>query len=247
MRLEAGPAQAICGQVQCLALLREVNLTELDREKTTVVPIDTSEQADRPEAKALQAQGSRQPVKLSEALGELHDLDILITPEREADALEQALKESAENRDRWMRAVAELENYKKRTLQEKSKLLKYRNEELLRELLPTVDNMERALSHCESEGRCDPLTEGVSMISGMFRDILGRFGVTEVKSLDEPFDPHVHEALARIPVQGRQPNTVVEVLEKGYLYQDRLLRPAKVVVSAAVADGEVGNDGETGA
>ncbi len=101
-----------------------------------------------------------------------------------------------------MRAVAELENYKKRTLQEKSRLLKYRNEELLRDLLPIVDNMERALGHCEGEGRCDPLTEGVSMIAGMFRDTLVRFGVTEIKSLGEPFDPHVHEALARIPLRG---------------------------------------------
>jgi molecular chaperone GrpE len=209
-------------------------LTERDREKTTAGPADSSEQANQPRAKALQEHGITQPVIVSEGDAE----PTSITPESETSALDRALREAAENRDRWMRAVAELENYKKRTLQEKSRLLKYKNEELLRDLLPIVDNMERALGHCEGEGRCDPLTEGVSMISGMFRDTLGRFGVTEIKSLGEPFDPHVHEALAKIPVKDQPPNTVVEVLEKGYLYQDRLLRPAKVAVSAGVAENE---------
>jgi len=209
-------------------------LTELDREKTTVSPADNTEQMGQPGEKGLQEHGSRQPLSLSESgTGQ---------PPGEADPLELARKEAAENRDRWLRAVAELENYKKRTLQEKSKLLKYRNEDLLRELLPTMDNMERALGHCEGEGRCDPLTEGVRMITGMFRDTLGRFGVTEIKSLGEPFDPHVHEALVKIPMEGQQPNVVVEVLERGYLYQDRLLRPAKVAVSAAVPESGAGNE-----
>ncbi len=213
-------------------------MTERDREKTTATPADSSEQANQPRAKALQEHGTRQPASLSEVGEECASM----TPEQGEDSLDRARKEAAENRDRWMRAVAELENYKKRTLQEKSRLLKYKNEELLRDLLPIVDNMERALGHCDVAGKCDPLTEGVSMIAGMFRDTLSRYGVTEIKSLGEPFNPHVHEALARIPLEDRPPNTVVEVLEKGYLYQERLLRPAKVVVSAAVSVGEAENE-----
>lgn len=213
-------------------------MTELDRDKKTAGPADSSEQGNQPREKALQEHGTTQPVSLSEHREER----TAITAEPEEDSLSCALKEAAENRDRWMRAVAELENYKKRTLQEKSRLLKYKNEELLRDLLPIVDNMERALGHCDIEGKCDPLTEGVSMIAVMFRDTLVRFGVTEIKSLGEPFNPHVHEALARIPCEDQPPNTVVEVLEKGYLYQDRLLRPAKVAVSAAVSAGEGGNE-----
>ena len=176
-------------------------MTDLDREKTTVSPDDTAEENSQQRAKALQEHGDRSPAGISEPGEESASAE----PLSEEDALEMALKEAGENRDRWMRAVAELENYKKRTLQEKSRLLKYRNEELLRELLPVVDNMERALAHCEVEGRCDALSEGVGMIAGMLRDILTRFGVTEITAQGEAFDPHVHEALAKIPMQTEPP------------------------------------------
>ncbi len=149
------------------------------------------------------------------------------------DPLEAAKKEAVENRDRWMRAVADLENYKKRSFQEKSKLLKYKYEELLRDLLTVVDNIDRALGHCEQTGRTDPVADGVCVISDMFRSLLSKYGVTEIESLGKPFDPNVHEAVAQIPAPDKEPNTVIEVMEKGYMYNDRLLRPAKVVVSAA--------------
>lgn len=149
----------------------------------------------------------------------------------ELDPLEKALKEAEENRDRWIRAVADLENYKKRAIQEKSTLLKYRNEELLRDLVAVVDNLERAQMHCEAAGRSDALADGVCMITKMFREILERYGVKEIKALGELFDPHLHEAIARMPAQDKAANQVVEEMEKGYMYQDRLLRPAKVVVS----------------
>lgn len=213
-------------------------MTELDREKKIVSPAETAEPENQQRAHALQEHGDRSPAGVPGSGGEGADAQ----PQSEEDALATALKEASENRDRWMRAVAELENYKKRTLQERSKLLKYRNEELLRELLPIVDNMERALAHCDQGGRCDPLTEGVGMINNMLRDLLGRFGVTPITALGETFDPNFHEALARIPTRNEPPNKVVEVLEKGYMYQDRLLRPAKVAVSAAVTEGEAGNE-----
>lgn len=146
--------------------------------------------------------------------------------------LEDAMKHVEENRDRWMRSVAELENFKKRSATERNRLVKYKNEDLLRDLLPIIDNMERALTHCEIAGRSDPFVDGVCMILGMFRDVLKRYGVTEVSALGEAFDPYRHEALMRVPVPDKDPNTVVGVLEKGYLYQDRLLRAAKVSVSA---------------
>ncbi|MBI5251195.1 MAG: nucleotide exchange factor GrpE [Desulfomonile tiedjei] len=148
------------------------------------------------------------------------------------DPLERALKEAAENRDRWMRAVADLENYKKRSAQEKSRLVKYRNEELLRDLLVITDNLERALSHCNASEKCDPLGEGVAMTLKMFRDILKKHGVTEIQALGETFNPHLHEAIARVPCsENGKPNQVVQELEKGFMYEDRLLRPTKVVVS----------------
>ena len=127
-----------------------------------------------------------------------------------------------------------MENYRKRTIAEKSNILKYRNEDLLRDLLPVVDNFERALTHAQESGRSDPMTEGVGMILNMLRDLLVKHGLTEIEALDTTFDPHFHEAMARVQEAGKPNNTVINVLEKGYLYNERLLRPSKVVVSMAV-------------
>ncbi|MFH1115556.1 MAG: nucleotide exchange factor GrpE [Pseudomonadota bacterium] len=150
----------------------------------------------------------------------------------EADPLEAARKEADDNRERWIRAVAELENFKKRSAQERSRMQKYRYEGLLRDLLPIIDNMDRAVHHCSGTGSSDRVAEGLCMIAGMFRDLLQNYGVKEIESLGEPFDPQFHDAIARLPSPDKPANVVVEELEKGYLYQDRLLRPAKVAVSA---------------
>lgn len=154
------------------------------------------------------------------------------------DPLKKAERESAENRDRWMRAVAELENFKKRAAQEKARILKYRNEDILRDLLPVKDNLERALSYCEEAGRSNGVAEGVCMISGMFADLFKKYGVTMIEALGKPFDPAYHEAIAQLPMPGKAPNVVVEELEHGYMYEDKLLRPAKVVVSGAAPQGQ---------
>ncbi len=151
----------------------------------------------------------------------------------EQDPLEAAKKEAAENRDRWMRAVADLENYKKRSIQERSTLLKYKNEDLLRDLLTVTDNIQRAVDFCSKEGRSDPVVEGICMIADMLQDLLKKYAVTEIEALGQPFDPNFHEAIAKVASKDQAPNTVIEVVEKGYKYQDRLLRAAKVIVGAA--------------
>jgi molecular chaperone GrpE len=131
-----------------------------------------------------------------------------------------------------MRSVAELENFRKRSANDRSRLLKYQYEALLRDLLPVLDNMERALDHSQSSGETGAFVEGIQMIAGMFKNLLDRYGVTEIASLDEPFDPNFHEAVSSAPVPGKEANMVVQALEKGYMYQDRLLRPSKVVISS---------------
>ena len=200
--------------------ITEVKLTEKDR-KTIDEPVEKRD-------KAIQPHAPSQPKTVSEPA----DKEEEGAPQAAPDPLENALKEAAENRDRWIRAVAELENYKKRAVQERARLLKYKNEDLLRDVLVITDNLERALSHCQVGKECDPLTEGVAMTLNMFKDVLKKHGVTEIKALGESFDPHLHEAIARVPVSGdAQPNQVVQELEKGFMYEDRLLRPSKVVVS----------------
>lgn len=200
-----------------------------------VIPINRGSNAsktDKEKGSEIQEHAPSQPMKVSEASDSEKLSD---EPKAPPDPLAQAKKEADENRDRWMRAVADLENFKKRSLQERSRLLKYQNEELLRDLLPVADNIDRALSHCKASGRSDAVADGLCMILGMLRGALSKHGVTEVEALGKPFDPRFHEAIAQIPAQGKAPNTVIEELEKGYLYQDRLLRPAKVVVSAPEA------------
>jgi molecular chaperone GrpE len=147
--------------------------------------------------------------------------------------LEKALKEAEDNRDRWLRAVADLENFKKRSMQERTKLIKYKEEDLLRELLPIVDNLERALAHGTKGEKKDPVGQGVRMVMGMFREVLKKYGVAEIESLGANFNPQFHEAIAQEPVQNGPSNVVSKELEKGYMYKDRLLRPSKVVVSMA--------------
>ena len=144
----------------------------------------------------------------------------------------EAEKESSENRDRWVRSVADFENFKKRARQEKTRILKYRNEEFLKDLLPVLDNLERALEHSKESGDSGAFVEGMGMIARMFKEVLEKYGVTEIQALGEPFDPNLHEAVSGTSVPGTAPNIVVQDLEKGYMYQDRLLRPAKVVVSS---------------
>ena len=180
--------------------------------------------------KAIQQHAPSQPQAVRESTDQ--EKEAREKAEPAPDPLESAQKEATQNRDRWIRAVADLENYKKRSAQEKSRLLKYRNEELLRDLLVITDNLERALSHCNEEAQSDPLREGVAMTLKMFRDILKKHGVTEITALGETFNPHLHEAIARVPCpEDGRPNQVVQELEKGFMYEDRLLRPAKVVVS----------------
>ncbi|MCX5872510.1 MAG: nucleotide exchange factor GrpE [Deltaproteobacteria bacterium] len=175
---------------------------------------------------------SHRPTELmavtDQALSQPSDSD-----QSEEPDLEKALKEAEDNRDRWLRAVADLENFKKRSMQERTKLIKYKEEDLLRELLPIVDNLERALAHGTKGEKKDPVAQGVRMVMGMFREVLKKYGVAEIESLGANFNPQFHEAIAQEPVQNGPSNVVSKELEKGYMYKDRLLRPSKVVVSMA--------------
>ncbi len=189
-----------------------------------------SQISERDRDKAVQRHSPSEPLAVS---GEQGDTEAKAEEIAEQDPLEAAEREAAENRDRWMRAVADLENYKKRTIQERSALLKYKNEDLLRDLLAVTDNIQRAVDFCSKEGRSDPVVEGICMISDMLQDLLKKYGVTEIEALGQPFDPNFHEAIAKVASKDQAPNTVIEVVEKGYKYQDRLLRAAKVIVGAA--------------
>ena len=136
-----------------------------------------------------------------------------------------------------MRIAAEFENYKKRMMREKSNALKYAGEPILREILPAVDNLERAIAQGEAEG-VDPsqalssLLEGVQLTLKSLLTSLEKFEVTAIESVGEPFDPVNQEALTMEASDTVPVNHVLNEFEKGYQYKDRLLRAAKVIVSS---------------
>lgn len=142
-------------------------------------------------------------------------------------------KEARDNWDRFVRERADLENYRKRVNREKEELLNYGNKSLIEEILPIVDNMERALAHASEDGQA-AVVEGIRMTHGMLVAALRKFGVTPIESVGTPFDSAYHQAMAQVPTDDCPPNTVVEEYQKGYLLKERLLRPAMVTVSTPV-------------
>jgi len=161
-----------------------------------------------------------------------------VAPEERIQQLEEELvakaKESADNWDKFVRERADLDNYRKRVSREKEELLNYCTKSLIEEILPVVDNLERALSHT-SDDDSTPVVEGIRMTRSMLLAALKKFGVTVIESPGTPFDPAFHQAMAQVPLDQYPPNTVIEEFQKGYLLKERLLRPAMVSVSAATS------------
>ncbi len=140
-------------------------------------------------------------------------------------------KEARENWDRFLRERADLENYRKRVGREKEELLNYGNKSLLEEILPIIDNLERALAH-SSENEQGAIVEGIRMTHAMLLTALKKFNVTPLESVGATFDSAYHQAMAQVPTDQYEPNTVVEEYQKGYMLKERLLRPAMVTVAA---------------
>ena len=141
-------------------------------------------------------------------------------------------EEAKESYDRFLRVSAEFENYKKRSAREMSEFKKFANESLLKKLLLVVDNMERAINSSKDEGISNNgLVEGIDMTLKELLKIFKEFGVKQVESLGKPFDPNFHQAVMQEETDEHPHNTVINELQKGYIINERLLRPAMVVVS----------------
>lgn len=160
--------------------------------------------------------------------------------EDDIDSLKSELmtlrQQSADDRDQLMRVSAEFENYKKRSQRHMDDFKKYANESLLKELLTVVDNLERAVSSSGGVTTGSPdacIVEGVEMTLKEIVRVLEKFHVTPIDALGKPFDPAFHEAVMREETDAYPDNTVCNVLQKGYMIHDRLLRPAMVSVTAA--------------
>jgi molecular chaperone GrpE len=153
-------------------------------------------------------------------------------------------REVAELKDRYLRALADNENARKRLRQQGDETIRLQRENLLRELLPVVDNLERAVEAARGSGNGKPIVDGVEMVLRSLLDFLKTQGVTQLTSVGQPFDPQRHEAVDQIESSQHPPNTVVNEFHRGYQIGDRLLRPARVAVAKATReDGAGGNRG----
>jgi len=154
-----------------------------------------------------------------------------------AAKLEAAEKEAGENYDRFLRLSAEFENYKKRKDRETTDFRKYANEALVKELLPVVDNLERAVeTSADHEDAVNCILEGVDMTLKEILKVLEKFAVKAVDAVGNPFDPTYHQAVMQEESEEHPDNTVIKELQKGYTIHDRLLRPSMVVVAKAASE-----------
>jgi molecular chaperone GrpE len=146
--------------------------------------------------------------------------------------IERLRQEAAEMRELAQRKQAEFENYRKRMERERIELARYAGADVVKEVLPVLDNLERALRAAGGASE-QQIRDGVAIIHRQLQEILTRMGLSEVESQGKPFDPHIHEAVNQIETESHPDGTVLEVFQKGYLFKDRMLRPAMVSVARA--------------
>jgi molecular chaperone GrpE len=153
------------------------------------------------------------------------------------DALRAKLQSAEQKRDEYLdlaqRTRADFENYQKRMKRDLVEERRYAQMPLASDLLAALDNLERATSAAEKAGEKGPLVQGVALVHTQLLDILRRHGVTRIEARGQPFDPNLHQAVMQQASREHPPMTVLDVLEPGYLIHERVLRPARVVVSTA--------------
>lgn len=169
-----------------------------------------------------------------ESATEAADLPAQIIEEeltRLRQAIEEKTREAQAAQDRYLRALAELDNTRKRSQREREEYIRFANESLLRELLPVLDNFDRAIQAARASGEAPAFVAGVELIQRELLRVLEKFGVTAFRSVGQPFNPERHEAVARVVAVDHPEMTVVEETLPGYLLNGRVLRPAMVTVS----------------
>ncbi len=144
-----------------------------------------------------------------------------------------ALKDEVSTwKDKFLRKMAEFDNYKKRVDQDQIQLIKYANEKLIKDLLPVIDDFERSLTFSKDELKNNAVLQGVEMVYNKLMRILSDYGLKKIEALNQPFDFNYHEALLQVPKDGVEPLTVIEEVEKGYMLNDKVIRHSKVIVAS---------------
>jgi molecular chaperone GrpE len=155
-----------------------------------------------------------------------------------ADPIAEAKAEAARMKDQWVRTAADFDNYRKRARKEVEDSRKSGREDLLKDLLPVFDNLERAIQSAQRATEIKPVADGLAMVVKQFVDVVGRAGITKVATVGVSFDPQVHEAIQQVETDEHPPGTVVSEIQAGYMQGERLVRAAMVVVAKPKSSAE---------
>lgn len=186
-------------------LIEENNVSEHVNENTNSDVQNEKEQEKQAETEKVQDEQPNQTAELQSQLNEM--------------------------KDKYLRLSAEFDNYRKRTLKEKADLLKFSSEEVLKDLLPVIDDLDRALKAIETATEISAVKDGLTLIVNKFNDFLKAKGVKEIESIGLEMDTDLHEAITKIPAPDEsQKGKIVDVIQKGYLLHDKVMRFSKVVV-----------------
>lgn len=148
--------------------------------------------------------------------------------EEELNIEEKETKEAEDYKNKFLRALADFDNYRKRAAIDQENLVQFANENLIKEIIPALDSFDRALASEKTDG--DDFVKGVHLVKKQLEDALVKFGVEKVEALGKPYDPNFHEAIMQ-KESGEKEHTVIEEVQKGYLLRGKLIRPAMVIVS----------------
>lgn len=216
---------------QGLAIEASAELEEALREATEAVEAREAPPAEAEAADSPAAAASPDKLTIELLSVELQDLK---------GVYEAKLKEFDELSEQSLRLQAEFENFRRRSLKEKQESFKFGHQNLVKDLLSAVDNLERALEHgAQNAGpEVRGILDGVELVHREFLGALAKHGVKEVEAEGKLFDPADHEAMGQVPNTEVPPNTVLQVLQKGYVIHDRMLRPARVIISREAAQDE---------
>lgn len=154
------------------------------------------------------------------------------------EQLAAAKKEATHHQERYLRAVADLENYRKRMLREKDELRQYAAANVVEDIIPVLDNLSLGMAAAKQQSDVKSIVDGVSLVLEQFKSTLGRHGLKEVNPVNQPFDHNLHESIAHQPSETVSAENVIQVVRMGYTLNGRLLRPASVIVSSGVAKEE---------
>ena len=194
---------------------------------------DCDKEASAPEERMSAQAGEEQP---SDALEQMASQEQNLSLPALLQRLEEAGREAEKNRDLYLRAVADLDTYRRKVQREKTELAKFALQPLIEELLPSIDHLDMAIEAAKNSDDSKNILMGVEMVSSQIKKVFANFGVEEIKTEGMDFDPNTSECVSHEPSEDVPENGIIKVVRRGYMFNGRLLRPAAVVVSSGAKE-----------